>query len=226
MRDAAASFDRTSESDHRIANHLAMLASYVRMKGAALARGTPDPVDVALLIQAIEAQINAISALHRLLSTEGTLATADLAAQLNRICSALRWSGVTGETRIEEALAPGCDLPLAQVLPVAQIVTEVVTNALKYGRPADAPARLRVCCRRDTLGAIQIEVRDNGPGLIGTPRGGLGFRLIAALVTQIGATLDYRSTPQGLTVRLTLAGANEVAGHILNGTASHRAALG
>jgi len=57
-----------AEADHRIANHLAMLASYVRLKGAAMAqRDEPlDAQDVQSLTRIIVAQIDAISDLHRM----------------------------------------------------------------------------------------------------------------------------------------------------------------
>lgn len=202
---------RMAEADHRIANHLAMLASYVRLKGAELVRHRPgaESRDVALLLQAICVQINAISSLHRILSTDGTQRTAELGEHLGRICAALR-SGVSGDVEIVEAFGADCVLPLRDVLPVAQIVTEIVTNALKHGCPQDAPARVLISCRREAGGTIRVEVADNGPGLppgAGGVGRGLGARLIGALVAQVQGRVEYLAGPRGLTVRLILGAA-------------------
>jgi two-component sensor histidine kinase len=198
-----------AEADHRIANHLAVLSSYVRLKGSALVRRkkAPDAKEVGLLILAIGVQIDAISDLHRLLSGQGGGNTTDLGAVLSRVCRGLK-SAVSGDVVIIELFGTGCQLPLCDILPVAQICTEVITNAIKYGHKPGAGSVIRVSCGQTAAGDILIQVSDNGPGLCEKPpepvSGGVGFRMIEALVSQINGRIEHHSTAQGLTVRLAL----------------------
>ena len=208
-RNAQSNACQVAEADHRIANHLALLACYVRLKGTELVRRAPPPGagDFSLLIEAIGAQITAISQLHRLLSTDGTQSSADLGHHLGMICSALG-SGVSGDVVIVETLASDCRVAPHRLLPAAQIVTEVITNAIKYGRRPGRSCRIEISCRKDASGAVLVEIHDNGPGLSTNSTGpatlGVGSRLVQALVGQIDGTIEYRSTNQGLTVRLSL----------------------
>jgi two-component sensor histidine kinase len=205
-----------AEADHRIANHLALLACYVRLKGTELVRRDPPPgvADLSLLLEAINVQINAISRVHRLLSS-GAQGSADLGHHLGMICSALG-SGVSGNVVIAGSFGSDCTVALHRLLPAAQIVTEVLTNAIKHGRRAGQPGRIEVACGKDADGTVFVEISDDGPGLLARETGeekcGLGYRLVQALVDQIDGTVEYLSTNQGLTVRLSLPRAGARAG--------------
>ncbi len=200
-RDAQSNACLVAEADHRIANHLALLACSVRRDDP------PSTSDFSLLLAAIEAQIMAISQLHRLLSSEGTQGSDDLGHHLRTVCSAFR-SGASRHVVIVESLASDCRIAPHRLLPAAQIVTEVITNAIKHGRRPGQSGRIEVSCGKDASGTILVEIRDNGPGLSangsGTATRGLGSRLIRALVGQMDGTIDHLSTKQGLTVRLSL----------------------
>ncbi len=124
----------SAEADHRIANHFAMLASHVRLKTAALVRRPTEPSrsEMLLLLESIGVHIDAVASLHRILATEGLQSSADLGQHLRNICSAFR-SGPSSGFVLAEDFEPGCALPLDQLLPVTQIFSEVITNAIKYG---------------------------------------------------------------------------------------------
>lgn len=221
-RNAQSNACQVAEADHRIANHLALLACYVRLKGAELVRRDPPPevADLSLLLEAIGAQISAVSQLHRLLSSEGTQSSADLGHHLGMICSALG-SGVSGDVVIVKSLASECRVAPHRLLPTAQIVTEVITNAIKYGRRPGRSGRIELCCSKDASGTVLVEIHDNGPGLSANrsepAMRGVGSRLVQALVGQIDGTIEYRSTHQGLTVCLSLPGAGTGTWHQVRG---------
>jgi two-component sensor histidine kinase len=205
------------EADHRIANHLTLLSGYVRLKGVDLMRheNTLDAAEVALLLNAISAQIQAVSDLHRILAVSDSENDVQLGDLLGQICTTLR-SGIADDVLFTETYAPDCALKLDHVLPVAQIFTEIVTNALKYGHRTGSVRRIGIACRKDISGSILIMVSDNGPGFCsaGTSRTseGLGTRLIKALSAQIGSSIDYSSSDGGVTARLTLANAGSAFG--------------
>jgi two-component sensor histidine kinase len=202
-----------AEADHRIANHLAILGSYVRLKSAELIRRNTDlsAADVSLLLTAVGSQISAISHLHRLLSADESQDTADLGAHLQKICASMR-SAVLQDVVIIETIGEDCNLPMNKIIAAAQIFTEVITNAIKYGHHSGESGFIEVSCKRDSRGEIVVNVQDNGPGLPecqGTrPAAGLGFRLVEGLAAQIGGTVDYTSSDLGLNVRLTVGTAN------------------
>lgn len=198
-----------AEADHRIANHLTMLASYVRLKGAGFAqRDEPlDANDVQSLTRMIVAQIDAISDLHRILSVEENSDTLNLSASLSRMCDAMNIS-VASEIKIAQTLEKDCEVASQSILPVTQICAEIITNALKHRCNSEGPGDIRVACRKSSAGAVIVEISDSGPGLSDksaeTRKDGLGTRLIDALIQQVDGRIEYLSTSQGLTVRVTL----------------------
>lgn len=206
-----------AEADHRIANHLTMLASYVRLKGAGISQRdeTPNTHDVKSLIGIIVAQIDAISDLHRILSVKENANTLNLSASLSKMCDAMN-SSVASDIEIIQTIEKDCDVALQSILPVTQICAEVITNALKHGCNSDTLSDIRVACRKNSAGAVIVEISDSGPGLsdrsIGLRKGGLGIRLIDVLIQQVEGRIEYLSTLQGLTVRVTLPAALETAG--------------
>lgn len=209
-----ASSNSIAEADHRIANHLTMLASYVRLKGAAIAQHD-EPLgahEVQSLTRMIVAQIDAISDLHRILSVKANSDTLNLSTSLSRMCDAMN-TGVASEIKIVQTLEKDCEVASQSILPVTQICAEVITNALKHGCNSDGSATIRVACRKNSAGVVIVEISDSGPGLSdrsgGTEKDGLGIRLIDALIEQVDGRIDYLSTSQGLTVRLALPAALE-----------------
>jgi two-component sensor histidine kinase len=174
-----------------------------------------DGTEAGLMLTAIGAQIRAISDLHRILSASGTTVETEIGCHLSRICQALR-SAVAGDVEISESFARGCDLPVEHILPVTQVFTEAVTNAIKYGHRPGTRGHIAASCRRDAAGAVVVEIRDSGPGLAATDRAtgtdSLGFRLMAAIGQQLGGRVQYLSSDQGLTVRITLIAASAANG--------------
>lgn len=198
-----------AESNHRIANHMAMLASYVSMRRREFSR-LPDEYedcDVLRLFDGIGAQVIAVSELHQMLTTTDRFNSGDISAQLGRICDAFRKGPACG-TSIVYSGGADCILPESHILPVSQIVSEVITNALKYGHKAGCAGSIHVGCLRESDNRIIISVSDDGDGIspdtTGMKRNGIGFEMVAALVHQVNGTTEYRSSDSGLSFSLSL----------------------
>ncbi|HEY2357912.1 MAG TPA: ATP-binding protein [Phenylobacterium sp.] len=195
-----------AEADHRIANHLAMLAGQVHLRAAELAcqADAPNRESVCLLLLGLEAEISAVARLHRLLSAGGSKASADLADQLHEVCATIN-TGVSGAVVVED-LSRGHVVDAELLLPVTQIVAEVITNAVKHAYPA-GKGTILVSLREVGAGKTVIEVVDHGsgfpPGFDPLRGGGLGFRVVRALAKQIHAVATFQSS--GLGVRFQLA---------------------
>jgi two-component sensor histidine kinase len=197
------------EADHRIANHLALLAGIVRLKAIDVARqdGAPTRESVQILLENLRAQIDAVAGLHRSFAIGGRGVSADLSAHLHDICAPL--AAVLGD-RIElvEDFAPGRQVEADQILPLTQIVAEAVTNAIKHACPPGRRSRITITSRGDATGVWTVEVQDQGPGLPAgfdpLHDGALGSRLMRALAKQLDARIAFVSDGHGLRVRLTL----------------------
>lgn len=104
---------------------------------------------------------------------------------------------------------------------LAQALANLLDNALKYGKPLDGVARVRLelsAQGRD----IQITVVDNGPGVPvedrervlnrfvrleasrNSPGSGLGLSLVAAIVRQLGSALVLSDAAPGLRIGFSL----------------------
>jgi len=211
--------DRLSEAQHRIANNLALIAGYTRLQATRIQKaGQPlSAREASIVLEEVAARIETVGELHRLLSdvpgqgaANSETRCVDLGQFLAKLCSSLMETvSFAGETTIAHRDDGGCVVRPDQATPVALIVSELVTNALKYAHPSGVAGRISVSCRALSDGLV-VEVSDDGVGLSEdfdpSADGGLGFRVVRGLARQLGARLTYESMGIGLTVRLTLGG--------------------
>jgi two-component sensor histidine kinase len=80
-------------------------------------------------------------------------------------------------------------LDASEVLPLAVILNEAVTNSLKYAFPDGRKGEIHLTLRQTPAGMVQMRIRDNGVGLPAgySPAFGktLGFTLITGLANQL-----------------------------------------
>ena len=214
---AVAAYDLSlAEINHRISNNLALLASTVSMRAASFSRrkGPIDGHEAAAALHEITARIAIVGHMHRLLSTRPGTDHAGFGAHLRELCrlfiSALaapdQWDLI--DTDVSD-----CPVSADHFLPLSLIVTEVVTNALKFAHPAGVPGKLTIGCRREPDGTVVIDVADDG---VGFPEGfefaaggGIGSRTIHVLAQQIDAEICFDSRATGLHFELQLPAADD-----------------
>ena len=200
-----------TEINHRVSNNLALLASTVSMRAASFSR-RKEPIDgheVAAAMHEMTARIAIVGHMHRLLSARPGSTHAEFGAHLRELCrlfiSAL---ALPEQWQLIETDTLDCPVSADQFLPLSLIVTEVVTNALKYAHPAGAPGKLTIGCRREARGTIVIEVSDDGVGFSEgfefAAGGGIGSRTVHVLAQQIDAEISFDSRPTGLCFELRL----------------------
>ena len=200
---------RHREAHHRIANNLALIAGFVRLQSSKISKdGQPlSASDARLLLEEVEVRIQTVGRLHHLLAVGEPGAQVDVAEYLRAIGGILSQS-VCSSRSVELS----CDVRTCMVSPqgaalLGLIVTELVTNAVKYAHPAGTRGRVSVLCRNDRDCGLVLTVADDGVGLPEgfDPRvdGGLGLRVIRSLADQLDAELDFDSGPLGLTVTVT-----------------------
>lgn len=208
-------FDAAAEADHRIANHLAIIAGLVRLSAENLTKRS-EPIGekhLAVVLGSIGAKVESIARLHRILAEGGNGRGVDLTSYLREIATEVVTSLTrTGAVELEFALAFPCAVTPGQASSIGLIVCELLTNSIKYAHPAGIPGHIRIGCQ--TSGDyLTIEVEDDGVGLpdgMDPARDGqLGFRSIRAMAAQLGATLTFRNHPLGVAVALRINQAKE-----------------
>lgn len=161
------------EVHHRVRNSLQLVHTLLLLQartGGTDARGA---------LAAAAQRVMTVAAVHERLYRGGSVTEADAAEYLGGLVDDLRRSLVEPAGRTIELAAEAMRLPADQLTPLGLVTTELVTNALKYGR---GQIRLSV---RHGAGGVEVSERDEGPGLppdFDPARSqGLGMRLILAL---------------------------------------------
>lgn len=185
------------ELTHRTKNHLSMIVSMLRLKGAR----QKDPNAEKDFERAIE-RINTIAFLHEHLYRQDVFDRISLESYLEDICANLGRS-LLSETQlvIIRELQPAT-LHIDQAVPVGLIVNEVITNAVKHAFSPGQAGRILVRFRkRGDRGTLTIS--DNGRGFASAnPSQGVGSKLLKSLAKQIGARMRVVAG-KGLTYSFT-----------------------
>jgi two-component sensor histidine kinase len=199
-----------AEANHRIFNSLALVSGLLKMQVNELsARTEPVAVDeVRHLIADAAARVETVARLHRVLADAHDGSEVGIDGYIRDVTMSVV-SSIAGPNDVVVSFDLGASDGLAadHVLPVGMMVSELVSNAIKYAHPTGLATVLAVRSRQ-TLEHTLIEVRDDGVGL---PEGfepakatGLGFRILRSLSGQIGAKTTFDSTPLGLRVALMI----------------------
>ena len=186
------------EIHHRVKNNLQIIASLLNLQASRIRLP-----EARAEFQAARDRIRALATLHRHLYANDELHSINMRSFLVELCTQLL--AAIGETpaggRIRLDIdAPELRISSDQAVPMALIVTEVVSNAAKYAFPGGRSGHIRV--RLHVEGAPEHEERarlvieDDGVGIPagradteGGVRDGIGIQLIRGFARQLGATL-------------------------------------
>lgn len=112
-------------------------------------------------------------------------------------------------------------------MPLTQIVSEVITNAVKHSHTGGEAGRVSVHCHPVTDKELELEIVDDGKGLpqdfAPLTAKGLGFRLIRGLTAQIGARSGFESSTAGTRFWLRVERAPEGKAGVFGSSMSGRA---
>lgn len=203
--------DLLAEANHRIANHLSLLASMIQMQATALNKG-PDMFSrsqVRMMLQEAASKVVGVGNMHRRFAHQVDTEELDLGIHLiectHQLVSHL---SLTQRVSIAQRLGNGCNVTPEQAQTIVLIAGEILMNAVKHAHPAGLPTCISINCARNWDGSIAVEIGDDGVGLPENfnqqTDGGLGFRLIRALCDKINAKLTIESDSLGLSFHLRL----------------------
>jgi PAS domain S-box-containing protein len=186
------------EVNHRAKNSLAIAASLLGIQG----RRQPDH-SVRVLFEEAQQRLNAMARVHDLLSKSESAQRVDVATYVTDLCEALRPitendNRIHMEARVDEGVLIEADA----AVPLGIVLTELVTNAVKYAFPAPASGTILLQLQRGKPGHAELVIRDNGIGMLHLREGSLGYGLVRSLVQQINGDIDIQSDA-GLTVTIS-----------------------
>lgn len=185
-----------AEVNHRVANSLALVAALVRMQASAMKEPTARDA-----LAETQARISAIANLHRRLYTSDDVRSVDLdeylATLVQELDVSMKAAGHHARTRLE---LDSFTIATDKAVSVGMIVTELLTNAHKYAYPSDDKGEVRVMLRKIEEQRATLIVEDDGVGWSGTgsPKGtGLGTRIVTAMASALGTTINYDTPERG-----------------------------
>lgn len=191
------------EVNHRAKNSLSVGASLLQLQG----RRQADPQTKVLFVESAD-RLSAMARVHDMLSRSEQGQRVDVATYVSELCEALK-SLTAGDERIslrartEEDVLIDADV----AFPLGIVLTELITNAVKYAFPGDRSGIIAVQAKRSGPGRVEIVVRDNGIGMTNYREGSLGYGLIRSLVKQIGGELEIEGDA-GVTVTIAFSDAS------------------
>lgn len=188
------------EIDHRTRNNHQTVLALIHLQAQ---RSDHDGVKDAL--QQVADRIQAIAqATERLALRSGDIERIRLDDHLCGLCDhierGLSRQNVNVRCEVEE-ITTSADM----AIPIAIIVNELVTNALKHAFDGREEGNVVVTGRMN--GEFHLSVIDNGIGIRGhgrKPKGGLGTKLVESFAKQLGARHETVTSEQGTTHEIVI----------------------
>ena len=188
------------EVNHRVGNSLQLVSTFMSLQLRHMAdAGARDALREA------QARIEAVAHVHRRLYTSGDMETVDMQAYLDGLVGELTKSLGPDDASPNITLqAQPMRVSTDQAVSLGVIVTELVTNAVKYAYAVGEPGEIRVILAPDAAGRAILTVEDDGPGLgDGKPKGtGLGGKIITAMASGLRSAVEFDGAHQGVRARL------------------------
>ncbi len=195
-----------AEVHHRVRNTLQVMTSFLNLQMSKHAAG---PTRDAL--RDAQARIQALALVHNQLYRESNLDRIDLARLLPSLGQNVIKLYGAGDRVILSSALEAWPLPVVRASPVALLVTEVMTNALKHAFPAGRTGTIRLEAWQAGNGPL-LRIADDGIGMDVEERSRgrrtIGLDVMQALARQLDARLDIDGD-HGVDVRLTFKPAPE-----------------
>ncbi|MCF6367736.1 sensor histidine kinase [Rhizobium halophilum] len=192
-----------AEVNHRVANSLALVAALIRLQVS-----NSKSEDVKEALTETQARITAIAGMHRSLYTSDDVRTVEMDKYLGTLVKEVQNSvNMEQQGPTIQLKADPLSLSSDRAVSVGMIVTELLTNAIKYAYPEGGEGDVRVAFTAQSPEQALLVVEDDGIGWRegDTPQGtGLGSRIVKSMAATLGSTVEYKSLSKGTRAELIL----------------------
>jgi two-component sensor histidine kinase len=184
------------EVNHRVKNSLQLVVSMLRLQAASVGNE-----EVSYRLGEAQARVNAIARAHERLYRTTDFTHLDVTSYLCEVCEDLDGPSVSCD-------GP-CGIMIAtdRAIPLALLVSELVTNSLKHAYPGQSGS-VQTTVAPIASGHLQISVADEGVGL---PEGfdpdapkTLGIQLVKSFAQKLDASLEFHRRTPGTEVIVVL----------------------
>ena len=172
------------ELQHRVKNNMHMLQAL--LTGA---EREADEDEAKRALREVSLRVGAVNLVQQLLYSSVDLETIGSVPLADAV---FKGALALADRRIEShcAVEP-FDIPIDSAVPLALVMNELLTNAVKYGRPPEGPQRIALSMAREGR-RVRLAIEDNGPGcgaVHGSKRSS-GIGLVRGLVRQLGGSFN------------------------------------
>lgn len=178
------------EVNHRVANNLQMVMSFIALQSKSLDDGAAREV-----LRKTQDRIAAIAQVNRRLYTTDDVEYVAMDEYLAGLAADLGASWSKGKARRDiEVIAEAVKLCTDKAVALGMITNEWVSNACKYAYGENRSGPIRIVMRRSGEAMLELAVEDDGIGMPanGAAKGtGLGTRLIEAVGRTHKAEVQY-----------------------------------
>jgi two-component sensor histidine kinase len=182
------------EIHHRVKNNLQIIESLLSLQFGNL----EDPA-IRTLLEDSQRRIGAMALVHEQLYTSADLARIDLGCYVKHLTEQLSHTSVRSGLIGIHLQADAVLLTPDAAIPCGLILTELISNALKYAFPAGQPGEVHVEVGAPNGQEVTMVVRDTG---VGFPEAvdfrhttSLGLQLVCMLTEQLQGTITLERRP-------------------------------
>ncbi|GJE60665.1 Blue-light-activated histidine kinase [Methylobacterium trifolii] len=185
------------EVDHRVKNNLQVISSLMLLK----ARRTPEG-EAREALQGMAERIGALSTAHRMLYSAGDVTRFDLGEFTTDFLSDIN-AGLDPERTRVEADVDSIAVSAAMAAPLALMIHELTTNAVRHAFPGERVGRVSITARRNGTG-MHLSIADDGVGIAAGPANPAGFgrNLVEMVVRQLRGTIAWHEGTPGTRVEI------------------------
>lgn len=182
------------EIHHRVKNNLQITSSLMNMQKRKLRSK-----EAIMALEDSQARISAIALTHQKIYQDKDSKAVNLSEYLNDLMEYEKKISSSFSYKID---CPDISIDLDRAVPLALIISELATNAVKHAYPDTTKYNeLLINVERLSADEVSLTILDNGKGLSDDfdieNAEGIGFEIIRALCRQISAKLTYESNKYG-----------------------------
>lgn len=186
-----------NEVDHRVKNNLQLISSLLLLQS----RRAGDEATRAALRRTLE-RVTAIATVHRRLFQGEAIDRFDFAEFVRDLVGDLTGAAAQPGLEVSLDLEP-IEVGASQAAPLALILSELVTNALRHARPEGGPGHLHVGLARSGH-SFEMVIEDDGVGRTdATSDPGFGLTIANLLAQQLRAEIRLEDAAPGLRARVS-----------------------